>query len=1134
GIPPAGASSLTLIAGYSDGHGSQLQRSFKINTVGTLLVNAPTQIDFTQGQALLVPIELSSPSETLTVSFTSDNLNNGRMQVNATQGVSINQQGNTLTVSGNTAAVTQCLQSLTFIPYEYFRGVVRFSCRARDGINSDSLFNIILNQLVDVSHDLGIGSALPSISTTPGKATSFQVIVSSDPTNSQANIYTYDADRLLLSVQILENNIAIDSSDWTISINQNSGRISITPPAALHGDYQVKLIAQAVDSENQPIANKTAELSTSLNVGNTIPVLSPDQISDKTFNIGRNNTATLPFAMDPDGDLISFSLYDSSTALPVSQEWLQVRPIQVAGAWQYSMSGIPPIDAPDSLTLQANYLDGNGGLVQRNFKLNIVSTLHVFPSSSDSMQQASTGNDTYLTPRQVSSLGNEPVTVKITYDQTLGNMVTRNISGVSSSLAQAGGFATWQVSGPKESVNQHLSMLQFLPATLVKGPGKVFYWTASNNVDRDTVFTTMINISPINLAPEVHDSIPPVSAVTEGQIAAVSLSRTYFADPDDSDNALRWSVTHEDGSELDPDWFLEPNSLKLTGPMHREQRLKVTVTDPGGLSASQTFVIPYKPIPPWYLTFDWQSFGGGMTAVPVAFLIVWVISSHIRKCITTNCKQNPVNAYQAVIDAARKPYEEVKAHLAPATSEASESQAAPSALEKSISLFKKSAHVGEDISRPPKEVSLENLQAILSRITTHFERGYPTTGSTLQLIESLKVHIIVYACSTESISSAYLELEAQARILKYAEHVSVRLAKKQNYEISTYAKLRLIRILADLILLTETANNAKIPYEAKIAAYNKLSEVPDFKLDERKIRAEDPIEQGKAAIKFELKSAMAALAAAPDQDSFLRAIIKKRATPVPTLWYINIVRAESLAPFARYNLAALEEIISIHQKSKLEHWHVRYAVKDVLKVIAKLGNTNLIQNRAQTYLNSLTTVKKEPSQFRALSASAKKRHKSIMFDGLGANGVVGGDAFANTNPMRRAHSVSSTSNSSSPGGPEVSTPLKPTAPPGASVRKLKLPDVGEAKASAGGTGLATVNPVFLATAMAAGAVANQGQGESMAFAPRFSRVSAIAKGPSAQLPQGGFTSTLSAVADTFFAGSGSCETGSGSCEVGDD
>src|SRR6185437_8676851 len=109
------------------------------------------------------------------------------------------------------------------------------------------------------------------------------------------------------------------------------------------------------------------------------------------------------------------------------------------------------IDAPASFSLQASYSDGNGGLTQRSFKLNVVSTLQVLPSeATDTMQQASTGNDTYLAPRQISFEGNTNVTVSITYDKTYGSMATGSIDGIDSSLLETGSYGIWQVSGPKD------------------------------------------------------------------------------------------------------------------------------------------------------------------------------------------------------------------------------------------------------------------------------------------------------------------------------------------------------------------------------------------------------------------------------------------------------------------------------------------------------------------------------------------------------------------------------------------------------------------------------------------------------------------------------------------------------------
>ncbi|MDF2529256.1 MAG: Ig family protein [Gammaproteobacteria bacterium] len=1063
GIPPAGAPSLQLKVSYTDNHGGIVERSFKVNMIGTLLIHAPDQIDFTQGQAKAVPVSIETASETLTVSFTSDNLNNGRMQLDASTEVNITQQGNTLTVAGPTAAVNQCLESLRFVPSEYFRGVVRFTCRARDGLNSDAQFIIGFAATVEVSHDLGIASALPILNTTPNKAANFQIISTTDPINNLANFISYDGDTLQYSLQILQDARVIDTSQWHISINQNSGRVSITPPPAHHGDYQVKVIAQAM-ANNLPIANKTAELVTILSIGNTAPLLNPDQISDKSFNIGRNNTAILPIATDADGDSINFELYDSNTGERINQNWLQVQQAHTESGWQYSLSGRPPVDAPDSMTLQASYSDGNGGLVQRSFKLNIISSLRVSPmTGSDTMQQASTEDDTYLTVRQVSSLGNEPVRVSITYDQTFGSMKTRTLSEVNSSLAQASGFATWQVSGAKGIVNQHLALLQFFPNLLIKGPGKTFFWNVHNGIDRDADFSTNLNISPINLPPAVHDSIPPIAPVTEGKSVVVSFSRTYFSDPDNLDTELRWLVTHADNSALEPDWAFDSDRLTLMGTVYHQMNLKITVTDPDGRQASQMFTIPYQAIPPWYVTFNWSNLSYATLAIP-AYIYRRVIASQISRGYAAY-KQQPFTRYPAITRELQPHHKEMQDQLIALHTAESEANTASTGIMKAVSAFNKMvAHTDEDDLSPPKEVSQEDLAKLLDRITRQFTSG-SASELTLQLIRTFKTYALVFAL-THTANMPYLELEVQKLILEYSGHIYSRLKTARDYGIITYAKLKFIRVLADFLLLTETANKREIPYEYKLLSYFKLADTPDFKVDDEKARRGDKAECMKLGIKFELKAAMASLACAPDNDFFLFAIPKKRATVPPVEWYANILRIEGLLPFAKHNTVALNKIIDIHRTCKPEDWHVKYAAEVAIGYVVNAGGNSEIKAIAAKYLKpsarslneplivvpaTTSLGAKSPSSGRPLargsmsapvSARAAKIRKGSILSQLGNEGLLGDTCFTLHNPMQRANSAgSSTSHSNSPGSAaETAKPESKPAQAPSVMRRLVLDD----------------------------------------------------------------------------------------------
>ncbi|MDF2691477.1 MAG: hypothetical protein K0S29_1332 [Gammaproteobacteria bacterium] len=138
-------------------------QGFVLQVESSLIITAQAQINFVQGRTTAVPLSVSTLSANLTVNFTSDNLNNGRMHANVTDGATINLIGNTLMISGPTDAVNTCLQSLKFIPGPYFRGVVGFSCLARDGLNPDKAFNMQFQESVDVSHNPGAAALLSEV-----------------------------------------------------------------------------------------------------------------------------------------------------------------------------------------------------------------------------------------------------------------------------------------------------------------------------------------------------------------------------------------------------------------------------------------------------------------------------------------------------------------------------------------------------------------------------------------------------------------------------------------------------------------------------------------------------------------------------------------------------------------------------------------------------------------------------------------------------------------------------------------------------------------------------------------------------------------------------------------------------------
>ncbi|MDR0672316.1 MAG: putative Ig domain-containing protein, partial [Zoogloeaceae bacterium] len=139
---------------------------------------------------------------------------------------------------------------------------------------------------------------------------------------------------------------------------------------------------------------------------------------------------------------------------------------------------------------------------------------------------------------------------------------------------------------------------------LLMKEGETLNIQTSNGVGR-IVVERFVNGALGLFLPELDDNQAPVVAVVaanlnvrEDEILNIEVSASLFADPDG--DALAYTLTLEDGAPL-PDWiaFHSPTRTLTAIPGNEEVGvlgLRLTATDPEGLSASQTFTLTVENV----------------------------------------------------------------------------------------------------------------------------------------------------------------------------------------------------------------------------------------------------------------------------------------------------------------------------------------------------------------------------------------------------------------------------------------------------------------------------------------------------------------------------------------------------------
>jgi len=117
---------------------------------------------------------------------------------------------------------------------------------------------------------------------------------------------------------------------------------------------------------------------------------------------------------------------------------------------------------------------------------------------------------------------------------------------------------------------------------------------ATDTAGNQTTKTITVNSADINEAPTAVGSVSDQAAVV-GQAFSYTVPTSVFNDQDTTapNNTLTWSATLADGSAL-PSWLTfnaSTHTFSGTAPSTGSVQVKVTVTDGGGLSATQSFTI---------------------------------------------------------------------------------------------------------------------------------------------------------------------------------------------------------------------------------------------------------------------------------------------------------------------------------------------------------------------------------------------------------------------------------------------------------------------------------------------------------------------------------------------------------------
>ena len=313
--------------------------------------------------------------------------------------------------------------------------------------------------------------------------------------------------------------------------------------------------ATAVNTANLE-SDFSNEVSAALSTSNQPPLANagPDQ------NVNEGATITLSGAnsTDPEGGGLTYSWYQVSGT-----------PVTISNPSGAQTTFVPPNLGPNGETLgfQLTVTD-SGGLHSSDTCLVNVSWVNQPPSSN-------AGTDLSV---------NE------------GTMVTLNGSSSRDPDGLALSYEWFQTSGPPVALNNPAAAQPTFLAPNVGEAGEslMFQLTVTDSGGLQARDTCIVNVVLVN-QPPVANAGPDQNA---NQGASVTLDGTGSTEPDGGVLAYSWLQTSGAPVTLDNPGSAQPRFLASTGGASSSLVFKLTVTDPGGLSASDQCSVAVNGTPP--------------------------------------------------------------------------------------------------------------------------------------------------------------------------------------------------------------------------------------------------------------------------------------------------------------------------------------------------------------------------------------------------------------------------------------------------------------------------------------------------------------------------------------------------------
>ena len=275
---------------------------------------------------------------------------------------------------------------------------------------------------------------------------------------------------------------------------------------------------------------------------NDAPTVSGEAIPDQTLEAGAEVTVDVSGAFsDPDGDALSYRATSGASS---------VATVSVSGS-NVTVTG----EAPGAATITVTATDPGGMSASQTFEVTVSSANHA-PTVSDAIPDQTLEEGTQVTV-DVSGAFADPDEDALSYEATSG----------------APGVASVSVSGSDVTVAGEAPGTATITVTATD-PGGL---SASQTFE--------VTVSSANQAPTVSDAIPD-QTLEAGAEVTVDVSGA-FSDPDG--DALSYEATS--GAPSVATVSVSGSDVTVTGEAPGAATITVRATDPGGLSATQTFEV---------------------------------------------------------------------------------------------------------------------------------------------------------------------------------------------------------------------------------------------------------------------------------------------------------------------------------------------------------------------------------------------------------------------------------------------------------------------------------------------------------------------------------------------------------------